>query len=269
MTDRRPQPLECVWMDLKTSVDVAEVPSLFERRCNVQRSAGFDGVAVERSNPDLVVLEFDYPSRRDLARAASFKRHFASVPMIVVTVQHSVSLAVWCFRSKFYDFLARPLAAVEVNRSLDEIHSIRGLRSRQAPREIASARQEVPAEAGSQTGERARLQPALNLVERNYHQRLLVTDVAEQCGLPPFRFGRIFKEQFGVDFREYVLRYRIREACRLLRNPRASIAEVGYSVGFSEPSYFARMFKKLTGRCPSDIVGLDDFDYKCIDTTRA
>jgi len=101
----------------------------------------------------------------------------------------------------------------------------------------------------------------LTMVERNYHQRLRVTDAADKCGLPPFRFGREFKETFGMDFRDFVLRYRIREACRLLRNPKASITEVGYSVGFSEPSYFTKMFKKFVGRCPSDVVGTADLDY--------
>jgi two-component system response regulator YesN len=82
-----------------------------------------------------------------------------------------------------------------------------------------------------------------------------VTDAAAACGMAAFKFGREFKEEFGMDFREYVLRHRVREACRLLENPNASVTEICYAVGFSEPAYFSRMFKRLVGRSPSEVVG--------------
>ena len=79
--------------------------------------------------------------------------------------------------------------------------------------------------------------------------------------MQPFRFGRLFKDEFGIDFREYVMRYRIREACRLFRNPNAQVSEVAYAVGFSEPSYFTKTFKRLVGARPSEVVGRQDLEF--------
>ena len=258
MPDRTDNDLTCLWMDLKTSVQIAEVPAAFARHCTVHQTSGFDELGLERVQPDFVVLEFDYPSRQDLARAVVFKRDFASMPMVAVSVQHSESLALWFFRARFYDFLVQPLAAVEVNNCLSELKEVKRLKGGQQSRKAARANLELPNEASSSKSPHTRLQPAITLVERNYHQRLMVTEAAEQCGIPPFRFGREFKEQYGMDFREFVLRYRVKEACRMLQNPKASVTEIGYSVGFSEPSYFTKMFKKLVGRCPSEVLGDPD-----------
>lgn len=254
--------LTCLWLDLKTSIQVDETPAMVARHCEVTRSTGFDEAAVADLNPDFVVLEFDYPSRQDLSRARTFKQTFSSLPMVVVTTQHSEALAVWFFRSRFYDYLVQPLAASEVAACLSHLKEIAPFRASQEARRAARSSASLPKEASYATNPRTMLQPALTLVERNYHQRLTVTDAAEQCGLAPFRFGREFKEQFGMDFREYVLRFRVREACRLLRNPRVSITEVGYSVGFSEPSYFTKMFKRLVGICPSQALGADEIDLQ-------
>jgi AraC-like DNA-binding protein len=245
-------------MDLKSSVTVVETPMVFERLCEVVRTTGFDASTLDREQPDFVVLEFDYPSRQDMARAAAFKDQFSGVPMVVVTVQHSEALAVWFFRARFYDYLVQPLPVEEVSSCVARLEEIQRVRAKQPSRQHTRARMTMPSEAGSQTSALVRLQPALTLIERSYHRRLLVTEVAEICGMAAFRFGREFKEQFGMDFREYLLRYRIREACRLLRNPKASVTEVGYSVGFSEPSYFAKMFKKHVGQRPSEVLGVED-----------
>jgi AraC-like DNA-binding protein len=251
----------CLWLDLKTSITVTDTPTAFAGRCQVIRTGGFDAAALERVDPDFVVLEFDYPSRQDMARAARFKEQFSGLPMVVVTVQHSEALAVWFFRARFYDFLVQPLPADDVANCISRLGQIAELRRAQPGRTSARSATAVPTEVPSQGNAAARLEPALAYIERNYHRRLLITEVADACGLAAFRFGRDFKEQFGMDFREYVLRYRIREACRLLRNPNASVTEVGYSVGFSEPSYFTKTFKSRTGRCPSQVVGIPYLQY--------
>jgi AraC-like DNA-binding protein len=100
------------------------------------------------------------------------------------------------------------------------------------------------------------------LVAAQYFQPLTVSVAAAACRMLPFKFGRQFKETYGMDFRDYVVRFRIREACRLLRNPDAQISEVGYAVGFSEPAYFTKTFKKLIGVPPSHVVGNQALAYE-------
>ena len=48
------------------------------------------------------------------------------------------------------------------------------------------------------------------------------------------------------------MRHRILEACKELRHPNIAVANVAYSVGFNDPSYFARVFRRYIGLSPSE-----------------
>lgn len=255
------QPLQTVWCDLKSSIQIAEMPTAFENYCSVSRSMGLDDRNISSTDTDLVVLEFDYPNKVDMEGAAELKAKHASVPMIVITVQHSEALAVWFFRKKFIDYLVQPVINSEAVHCLKEVRRIAALRKTQERREFREQQSSLPMEVSLASTPARRLLAAVNLVSHKYYDQLTVSHAAEVCQMQPFRFGREFKEEFGIDFREYVVRYRIREACRLLRNPQAHIADVAYAVGFSEPSYFTKTFKRLVGAPPSQVVGRQDLSF--------
>jgi AraC-like DNA-binding protein len=195
-------------------------------------------------------------------QVARFKVAHSNIPMIVVTVQHSEVLAVWFFRKKFIDYLVQPVSIGEATDCLSEIRKITSLRRKQNPRNFPEQTSTMPLEVSQGNGVSHPLLPAIALVASCYFEQLTVTRAAEVCRQMPFRFGREFKEEFGIDFREYVVRYRIREACRLLRNPNAQVSEVAYAVGFSEPSYFTKTFKRLVGTIPSQVIGRQDLEFE-------
>jgi len=66
------------------------------------------------------------------------------------------------------------------------------------------------------------------------------------------QFSRAFKQTYDLTFQEFLLRYRVRASREQLQSPRAKIAEVAYNVGFSDPSYFTRVFKRFIGMSPSE-----------------
>ena len=49
---------------------------------------------------------------------------------------------------------------------------------------------------------------------------------------------------------EYLIHLRIRQACRLLDTTGLTVREIGFRVGFEDPYYFSRMFRKLMGQSP-------------------
>jgi AraC-like DNA-binding protein len=99
-----------------------------------------------------------------------------------------------------------------------------------------------------------RLAPAVFYVQKNYSQRIYSDALARLCGLSPTYFSKAFRQRFNMSFQEFLLRYRIANACALLSNPRACISDVAYSAGFTDPSYFTRMFRRYVGVSPSEYV---------------
>jgi AraC family transcriptional activator of pobA len=76
-------------------------------------------------------------------------------------------------------------------------------------------------------------------------------DYAKALGISPRHLSRICHAATGQPAAEVIETATIREACRLLVYTRASVASVGYSLGYEDPSYFSRAFRRVTGRAPS------------------
>lgn len=203
--------------------------------------------------PDVVSFEFDYPDRDSLGLMLGSKNAHPSIPMIMVTLQHSERLAVWAFRSRLTDFLVKPIPQIDIERCYQMLTNMIEARMVQRARIVTEAKAQVPLEVATyvKTVESAFL-PAIYYVAQNFDKKIQNDEVAKLCAMSPFRFSRGFKEAFGIAFRDYVVRYRLRQACSLLKNPNNTITDVAFAVGFSEVSYFSRIFKKYFGVSPSE-----------------
>ena len=88
-------------------------------------------------------------------------------------------------------------------------------------------------------------------IEQNYNESSLsVERVAEQFDITRGHLCRIFKEEAGMTYIEFVTELRIREAKRRLRDGEESIQSILESVGYHDAASFHRKFKQLTGVTP-------------------
>jgi AraC-like DNA-binding protein len=181
------------------------------------------------------------------------KHAHPSTPMIMVTLQHSEKLAVWAFRSRLADYLVKPIPQGDIERCHEMLESMAQAKAGQRTRSATLTKSKLPQEISTHTNlvESAFL-PAIYYVAQNFDKKIQNDEVANLCAMSPFRFGRGFKNAFGLSFRDYVVRYRLREACRLLSSPNTSITDAAFAVGFSDVSYFGRLFKKHFGVSPSE-----------------
>ena len=97
------------------------------------------------------------------------------------------------------------------------------------------------------------LAPALYYVEQHFREKIRCDDVARLCGMSSFRFSRVFKDKYTIAFRDYVVRYRLREAYKMIKDQKASVTDAAFSVGFNDISYFSRMFKRHFDISPSSL----------------
>lgn len=92
---------------------------------------------------------------------------------------------------------------------------------------------------------------ALRYIQCNYANDIGVNDIARYVGISRSQLYRAFLQDFGIAPHTYLQKYRINEACSLLRNPGFSIAEIAGSVGFNDPLYFSRVFKAIKNCTPT------------------
>ena len=96
------------------------------------------------------------------------------------------------------------------------------------------------------------LSKALKFIQCNYSDNIGVSDIADYVGISRSQLYRVFITHLGIAPSEYLQKHRINEACSLLVDRTLSVSEVAYSVGFIDPLYFSKFFKKHKGMTPTD-----------------
>ncbi|OAS20477.1 response regulator [Paenibacillus oryzisoli] len=93
---------------------------------------------------------------------------------------------------------------------------------------------------------------AKDFIQQHYREDLMLQTVADRVYLNPFYFSKLFKDQTGKSFTNFLMEVRIQEAKKLLAMPEIKVYEVGGMVGYDEPESFSRAFKKLVGVSPTE-----------------
>jgi len=92
----------------------------------------------------------------------------------------------------------------------------------------------------------------IDYVNENYCQTLCVEEIAKMFSLSPFYFSKLFKEHRNINFVDFVTEVRIKKSIELFTDESLNIKEIAYEVGYQDPNYFSRVFKKNMGVSPKD-----------------
>ncbi|MFC4167577.1 helix-turn-helix domain-containing protein [Teichococcus aestuarii] len=88
------------------------------------------------------------------------------------------------------------------------------------------------------------------LVEQWFHEPRPIADYQKALGLSEKRLAALCRAAAGRTPLQILNERRITEARRSLRYSSLSVAEIGYGLGFRDPAYFSRFFRRMTGLTP-------------------
>lgn len=85
----------------------------------------------------------------------------------------------------------------------------------------------------------------------HYAEKMTLEEIARSVYLSPSYFSRVFKQEQGCTFREYLTAYRLEKGKSLLLDKGLRIADISVMVGFEDQSYFTKVFRRLVGMSPN------------------
>jgi len=88
------------------------------------------------------------------------------------------------------------------------------------------------------------------LLEAHYREHWPVSRYAETLGLSTERLNRLVRTETGHNAQALLHDRMLREACRRLVHVAAPVSRIGFELGFEDPAYFTRFFKRLAGCSP-------------------
>lgn len=213
-------------------------------------TAGSDDFVVGAG--DLVWL----PSGRQHSYKASSER-----PWSILWV-HFAGSETTGWRSLLFGDDPRPLCHVPPGRmgelSLDRIHAIleKGhsltdlAEAAGALRQSLSAASRLRSWPGATPSSRARVAVCVEKLRTGWMHLHRLEELAAQAGVSVSHFSALFRMETGFSPIDFLLRQRMAAAARLLATTQEPIVSVSESVGYEDPFYFSRSFRKIMGCSP-------------------
>lgn len=100
------------------------------------------------------------------------------------------------------------------------------------------------------TGEAERLSRALSWLREHFDQPLSIPALARHCGMSASALHQGFKDATAMTPLQYQKQMRLQEARRLMSSEGLDAARAGFRVGYGDPSYFSRDYKRFFGEPP-------------------
>jgi two-component system response regulator YesN len=96
---------------------------------------------------------------------------------------------------------------------------------------------------------------AIQYMYEHYNENISLNDISKLVGVSVQYFSKLFKEEMGCNYVDWLNTLRIKRAKELINTSHLSIKEVGFKVGYNDPNYFSRIFKRYEGIAPTEYAG--------------
>lgn len=93
-------------------------------------------------------------------------------------------------------------------------------------------------------------------MEEHYMEQITQSYLAEMAGMSDSYFSKLFKEECGEGYSEYLIDIRLGKSKKLLMDTNLTIKEIAHQVGYPDEKYYSRLFQKKVGIKPKDFRNL-------------
>ncbi|SMD10163.1 AraC family transcriptional regulator [Pedobacter nyackensis] len=100
------------------------------------------------------------------------------------------------------------------------------------------------------TDDKDMIRETIVFMRDSLEERFIVEDFAVRYQLSASHFSNLFRKSTGTSPMEYFIQLKIQKSCALLYSSTTKIKDIALSLGYDDPYYFSRLFKKLMGISP-------------------
>ncbi|MFV0399660.1 MAG: helix-turn-helix domain-containing protein [Oscillospiraceae bacterium] len=205
------------------------------------------GLAVWREKrPEIVLSDICMPYGDGCALCETIYAEAPETKFVVISGYNEFDYARRAMNFRAVDYLLKP---VEKER-LNEV--------------IAQCIQEIAKEQGNARmvndiiennlaySEQDVVNKAVHFIEENYSNKLSLATLAEEIHVSETYLSSLFKKSTGMSPIQYITSIRINRAIDLLQNSAMKINDIAAIVGYPDQTYFTKVFKRVTGKNPTD-----------------
>jgi len=209
---------------------------------------GLQALEIVKSNEiDIVLADINMPKMNGLDFAKNAKEFDKNILIALVTGYDYFDYAVSALRYGVDEYILKPVSKKDIEKVLKKM--IDKLKDKKIKSEIETISNQKEKEMTDEYSYKDKIEQIITdkISDSSFSLGILSNEV----NLSQSYLSRIFKQYFGLPFRDYVIRERIEKSKILLLSSQMKIYEICDAVGFEDPNYFSATFKKTTGYSPN------------------
>lgn len=224
---------------LKWTLERSGLPLIVSGECG----NGLEALDWLKSNTvDLVLADITMPVMNGLDFLRELRQQGSELDVIIITVNEEFSYVQEALRAGTVDYLLKPVEQEQLTLCLTKWLTKRKQAENKPINKIAE----------TETNEfLSPVENVLKYLDSLPPGRITLADAAQHVHMNPSYLSQLFKQQQGINFIDYVIELRMKEAKRLLTVTSLRVSEIAERLGYNDLAYFTNMFKKTVGMTPS------------------
>ncbi len=210
---------------------------------------GITGEAlIKEKEPDIVITDIRLPAQDGLTMLGNCPVNHA----IILTGHTDFSYMQSAIRLGVFDYLLKPIDDEELEETLaalvrkiqEEDRDYEQLKKKHSsePQQLIT----LPTHVYNHI-----IDAAIAYIVENYSEPVGLQEAAAFLDLSESHLSRLFKEVTSLNFLQYLNAWRINQAVTMMKDPKLNIGDIAINCGFPTPGYFAKIFKRFTGKTPT------------------
>lgn len=191
---------------------------------------------IKRLMPDLIILDIIMPGVDGFSLISKIKEAGYSIPLIILSAHSHFQYTRHAIRLGVFDYLQKPIDYDELANTLTNVKAFLNSKNAEAT-EFTDANV---------------IDLILNNIHTNYNKKQKLSDYAEKYFMNANYLSQLFKQKTGENFMSYLINIRIQKGIELLENSNESIGNIAQMVGYTDYAQFVKIFKKHTGKTPTE-----------------
>ena len=196
---------------------------------------------LDEKQPNVLITDIKMPEYSGLDLLEKIREKDKNLYIIILSGYGSFKYAQRAIRSGVYRYLTKPTNPRELISVLREIE----LKIEGVNRTVSKSEEKESVEVGNLL-----IRKALDYIELHYAEKIGLKTLSDALYISPNYFSDLFRRHMKVKFSDFLIEYRLKKACILLKKPEYKVSEIAEMVGFRDSTYFSTVFKKTYNLTP-------------------
>lgn len=195
---------------------------------------------IQLMHPDAVLTDLKMPYMDGMTLIRAARAMELDAEYVLVTAYEDFEVARQAIGLRVFDYLVKPITVEDAKRVLERLDArCRGIKS-----EEGIYRQQ---EQEQYPNAHPLVRKTLTIIREGYASKLNQGEIAGRLGVSQEYLCYLFNKDVGEPFSKFLKKYRIEMAKQYLADGTVAKEDVPYQVGFSDPKYYGKVFREITG----------------------